>query len=293
MNEKRNITEGNKFSVDYSKRGTAKCNKCKKQITKGEIRIGKSVAFKAKYILQYYHVECVFDSFHKARLATNIITSINEIDGLDSITEEEKSRFISLIDDANAKRTKPLPRPPATKVQKSVLLQESSKSRKNPLKSLNLPSIKVMFTNADQLTSSKMIELRKNIEEEKPLIVAVCEVKPKNAKEHTVMDYEIPHYSLHPVNLDNNTGRGIAVYSHCSLDKSTIQIEPILSFEEACLLEVRLRGGDILLFGCCYRSPTATETSDQNNGQLNRLLKCISKKNYSHKCIVGDLTTNI
>ena len=90
------------------------------------------------------------------------------------------------------------------------------------------------------------------------------------------------------MNLENNTGRGIAVYSHCSIDKSTIQIEHKFNFEEICLLEVRLRGGDVLLFGCCYRSPTATETSGDNNIQLNRLLMYISRKTYTHKCIVGD-----
>ena len=133
-----------------------------------------------------------------------------------------------------------------------------------------------------------MIELKKAIEDKKPLIIAVCEVKLKNGKERDLKEFEIPNYSLHPVNLDNNTGRGIAVYTHYSLDKSTIQITPNLSFEEVCLLEVRLRGGDTLLFGCFYRSPTTTETSNVNNDQLNRLLKCVSIKKYSHTCIVGD-----
>ena len=42
---------GNKFSVDYSKRGTAKCKVCRKSIGKGEIRIGKSAPYKACHIL--------------------------------------------------------------------------------------------------------------------------------------------------------------------------------------------------------------------------------------------------
>ena len=55
-----------------------------------------------------------------------------------------------------------------------------------------LPSMKVMFTNADQLATSKMTELRKKIEREKLVIIAVCEVKSKNSKERTVIDYQIP-----------------------------------------------------------------------------------------------------
>ena len=86
------------------------------------------------------------------------------------------------------------------------------------------------------------------------------------------------------MNLDSGIGRGIAVYSHLSIDKSTIQIDTGLSYEEVCLLEIRLRGGDILLFACCYRSPTKTQTSDLNN----ELIKHISSKNYTHKFIVGD-----
>ena len=38
-----------------------------------------------------------------------------------------------------------------------------------------------MFSNADQLTSPKMCELHTKIQQEHPMIVAICEVKPKNA----------------------------------------------------------------------------------------------------------------
>ena len=54
------------------------------------------------------------------------------------------------------------------------------------------------------------------------------------------------------------------------------------------MLEIRLRGGDIMLFACCYRSPTPSETSKDNNEKLNRMLKTVALKKYSHRCIVGD-----
>ena len=50
-----------------------------------------------------------------------------------------------------------------------------------------------------------------------------------------------------------------------------------------------LRGGDKLLFTCYYPSPAPSETSKRNNDRLNQLLKCISQKKYSHRCIVGGL----
>ena len=43
-----------------------------------------------------------------------------------------------------------------------------------------------------------------------------------------------------------------------------------------------------MLFCCCYRSPTASEESDDNNEKLNQLLRTISNKKYSHRCILGE-----
>ena len=70
--------------------------------------------------------------------------------------------------------------------------------------------------------------------------------------------------------------------------KAVIQITSKTDFEEAGLLEIRLRGGDLLLFGCCYRSPTENAFSKTNKENLNKLLEFVSCKNYTHVCIVGD-----
>ena len=207
---------------------------------------------------------------------------MTELDGIDLITNDEKTRIEKLIQETISMRTKPFTGGPVVNLKPVSMMMNTPQCRLNKLKCTNLPSMKVMFTNADQLTTSKMTELRKKIEREKPVIIAVCEVKPKNSKERTATDYQIPGYSLHPMNLDSGIGRGIAVYSHLSIDKSTIQIDTGLSYEEVCLLEIRLRGGDILLFACCYRSPTKTQTSDLNNEKLIQLIKHISSKNYTH-----------
>ena len=45
----------------------------------------------------------------------------------------------------------------------------------------------------------------------------------------------------------------------------------------------------MLLFGWFYRNPTPNSTSDKNNDRRNRLLKCLSKRVYTHNCLVGDL----
>ena len=45
--------------------------------------------------------------------------------------------------------------------------------------SKSMPSINIMHTNADQFTAIKKSEPLKFVEQKKPHIIAICEVKPK------------------------------------------------------------------------------------------------------------------
>ena len=200
-------------------------NIVKKTIAKGIVRIGKKVPFKVGEIIRFFHIDCVFQTFRKAKVESS-----------------------NLIADTINWIKKPLVKP-AVIINKSVSTGHSV-PQKMKLKQLGLHTLKVMFTNADQMTPSKIVELKKLIEIEKPLIVAVTELKQKNPSEGNEMDYNIPGYSIHPINLDNKIGRGLAVYSKEELDKSVIQIDGDSSFEEICSLGIRLHGGDLLLFGC-------------------------------------------
>ena len=273
------------FHVDYSVKGTAKCKLCKKVISKNVLRIGKPVLFKDRIFLQYHHVPCMLKKFRNARIASNIVSDTNALTGFADLREDDQHTLKDLIASENESRNKTLP----TSLQKRkarVSPEAPLHVRKSRLKSSNSECLTVLFTNADQLTTTKMTELRLRVQQEKPMVVAVCEVKPKNSQERH--NYDIPGFSLHPVNIEESTGRGIAVYTHSSLDQSIVQIKSDLSFQEACLLEIKLRGGDLMLFGCIYRSPTQSATSEKNNDCLNRLLLNISNTKYSHRCLVGD-----
>ena len=227
--------------------------------------------------------------FTRARLRENVISDIGDLDGVDSLREDDVRILVEAIEKGNAERTNILADVSLPGVRKKVEIVAPLNARKSRLKGSAIPSMKVLFTNADQLTESKMSELVTKVNHEKPLIVAISEVKMKNSSKPRVLeDYQIPNYILNPVNLTNNTGRGIAVYIHKSIEKSAVEIKLESKFEEACLIEIRLRGGDVMLFCCCYRSPTASEQSEENNEKLNRLLRTISNKKYSHRCIVGD-----
>ena len=89
--------------------------------------------------------------------------------------------------------------------------------------------------------------------------------------------------------MDNDKGRGIILLSHSSICHLIVDVKFTLNFEEASIIEVRLSGNDMLVFACIYRSPTKNIHSNENNSNLNELLKTLSlNKNYSHKCFVGD-----
>ena len=148
---------------------------------------------------------------------------------------------------------------------------------------------KILYSNVDQLTSIKKTEIIKRIQEQNPQIIALCELKPKNSLGRTEKDYEIPGYKMHPVNLDAQMGRGMAIYTKSSIKNNVVQINTSSAFQEVCLIEIQLNSKDILLFGCFYRSPTSNENSDSNNDSLNKLLTDLcSNKRYTHKCFVGD-----
>ena len=277
----------NKFYADYSKRGTAKCRVCKKCISKDALRIGMYTFFKGKTIINYHHATCLFKKMQNARVKSNVVQSLVEIDGIENISDNDQRIISNLIKENEDTRTRPL----VENYKKKVIPMDIRPAvRRKKLKVLGTSSIKILFTNADQFNHAKKNELENRIITEKPMIITVSEVKAKNGGSLSEDDYKIDGYNINPVNIgpDASHGRGMIVYTHSSLEKSTIQISPSSNFEEVCLLEIRLRGGDTLLFGCFYRSPTTSPESSMNNENLNRMLRDLCAKSYSHVCLVGD-----
>ena len=183
--KKTETISGNKFTIDYSKNGRAKCKECGKAIAKGELRIGKYVPFKNIHITQFLHTNCAFQSFERARVALNIISDINNIDGIEAITDSDRQTIHDMIMNANATRINPLP-DETKRIKKSDSESPMARLRVKKLRSSNIPSMKILFTNADQLTTNKMAELQTKIKQEKPLIVAVSEVKLKKLEKTMV-----------------------------------------------------------------------------------------------------------
>ena len=121
----------NLFKVEHSKTGTAKCVECEKKIDQGSLRIGKMVPYKQKHITRFYHVPCAFLAMRRARIASNIIEDISQLDGIDAVSPDERNQIIKLIEDDKASRATPLPTRCAGKEKPKP--QPISKTRKSRL----------------------------------------------------------------------------------------------------------------------------------------------------------------
>ena len=83
--------------VDYTKTSLSTCKSCKDKISKGNLRISKLVPFRTTHIDAYYHANCIFDAFIKAKSVENVITSSDDLAGFDKIEPEDKCKLDELI----------------------------------------------------------------------------------------------------------------------------------------------------------------------------------------------------
>ncbi|CAL8398727.1 unnamed protein product [Boreogadus saida] len=83
-----------KFIVEYAKRGTAGCKKCKDKIPKGVVRIGKVVpnpfSESGGDMKEWHHVKCIFEKLDKARATTKKIEDITDLEGWEELEDEDK-----------------------------------------------------------------------------------------------------------------------------------------------------------------------------------------------------------
>ena len=101
------------------------------------------------------------------------------------------------------------------------------------------------------------------------------------------LDYAIPGYSLHPVNLDSNIGRRI-IYNHSSIDNCVIQNNSDIKLRDVCWLEIRLNVEVIIYSLIAFTEVRLLPAHQKDNAKLNNLLKYLSGNKYSHQFFVGD-----
>ncbi len=146
-------------------------------------------------------------------------------------------------------------------------------------------NIPCFYSNVDSLPN-KLFELKARIGSciQKPLVIGLTEVKPKNFRFHLQhSEIQLEGYQLFTNIDEHHIGRGVALYIHNSLHCS--QFTPSTVFEESVWVTLNLVGRDSLLIGCIYRSDSGT---DANNLHLLDLIDEIGKTNFSHKLLMGD-----
>ena len=244
------------FSADYARSARSRCQRCKLVLPLGHLRVAKIVSnfFKRAEsihqhednLLRYFHPACLFETFKRARASTVVISSTSDIQNYESLTAEDQELIALLI--SNTNQAAPSAEPPQSSSvlpPRSTSLQhrngEQTKQRKQPTrvpkprptqtpnyktkcsKPLNLDGLTTLYTNADQLTAKRLNELAALAQTHKPHIICVTEVNPKQAtKERSLLDYQIPGYTQHPVNVcdpnGNPNGRGLMIYTIAALD---------------------------------------------------------------------------
>uniref|UniRef100_A0A3Q3GWU3 DNA ligase n=1 Tax=Labrus bergylta TaxID=56723 RepID=A0A3Q3GWU3_9LABR len=96
-----------RFIVEYAKRGTAGCKKCKDKIQKGIVRIGKIVpnpfSESAGEMKEWHHVKCIFEKLERARATTKKIEDITDLEGWEELQDEDKEIINKHVSDLMAK----------------------------------------------------------------------------------------------------------------------------------------------------------------------------------------------
>ncbi|XP_054449180.1 DNA ligase 3 isoform X3 [Pteronotus mesoamericanus] len=107
-----------RFCVDYAKRGTAGCKKCKEKIVKGVCRIGKVVpnpfSEAGGDMKEWYHIKCMFEKLERARATTKKIEDLTELEGWEELEDNEKEQISQHIADLSSKA-------PSTPKKKAVV----------------------------------------------------------------------------------------------------------------------------------------------------------------------------
>ncbi|XP_015263477.1 PREDICTED: DNA ligase 3 isoform X1 [Gekko japonicus] len=96
-----------RYCVDYAKRGTAGCKKCKEKILKGMVRIGKVVpnpfTESGGDMKEWYHVKCIFEKLEKARATTKKIEDLTDLEGWEELQDGEKEMINQHISELTSK----------------------------------------------------------------------------------------------------------------------------------------------------------------------------------------------
>lgn len=82
-----------RYCVDYAKRGTAGCKKCREKLPKGSVRIGRIMPnpfSEGTDMKEWYHIKCMFEKLERARLSTKKIDDLTDLEGYLELQDPER-----------------------------------------------------------------------------------------------------------------------------------------------------------------------------------------------------------
>lgn len=128
--DENNEQEEKDFCVEVAKQGRAVCKKCKEKCLKSEVRLGKLGwnPFGGGKMKQWYHIDCMFEVFQKQRATTKRIEGPDDIDGWDTIPDDDQKVILDKIKESNEEFYKKHGVTPEKKSPKATLKQKSPKA---------------------------------------------------------------------------------------------------------------------------------------------------------------------
>ncbi|XP_020369051.2 DNA ligase 3 isoform X1 [Rhincodon typus] len=112
-----------RYCVDYAKRGTAGCKKCREKLPKGLVRIGRIMPnpfSEGAEMKEWYHIKCMFEKLERARLSTKKIDDLTDLEGYEELQDAERDLINQHIKELAIKngllssKIKPSPSKPTT-----------------------------------------------------------------------------------------------------------------------------------------------------------------------------------
>ena len=143
-----------------------------------------------------------------------------------------------------------------------------------------------MTTNADVLTTDKLLELKARLHEKSPYVMMIQEVKPKNfSRIRTKAEYEIQDYDLEWINMgEKDPGRGMITYIKKGIKYKVVNFDS--QFTEYLALSIEINKREKLLIVNMYHSPNSAE---ENSEAFNRLiLRTAREDKYNFVLMTGD-----
>ncbi|XP_051902853.1 DNA ligase 3-like [Hippocampus zosterae] len=147
-----------RFLVEYAKRGTAGCKKCKDKIAKGMARIGKVVpnpfSESAGEMKEWYHIKCIFEKLERARATTKKIEDITDLEGWEELQDEDKELINRHVSELMSKvKSSPQKKTPAKSAKLTSPAADAAASLNAPRKFSGFTAAKA---GASPSTSSPM-----------------------------------------------------------------------------------------------------------------------------------------